>query len=827
MPNTDTAVMYADSAILYARVFQKPEEEAEGYLTKGREYFDADMDSLAVACFDAAANLFEKARKRKEVVQIYALMARSYNYMGWKDTADYYLDRARQIAESINDRMGLSDVMFWRADIARRTGNFDQAILFYNQSVAIKKEIGDREGLANNYANLGLVNYLMGQYGRGSVQLEQALDLYEELGDPYEAGRMLLRIGNVNIQKGNYEQAIDLLKSALEKFELVGDERAIGFIYNSLAVVYDEMKEYQQAIFYHGKNLDISIRNNDKQGMAFGYNNLGNMYARMAEDSLVQLYGIDFQDHIASFPSDRYMEINQKAVSHYEKALELEQELENTPGIAGVLINLGTAYMNAGKFDDAQNNLLEGLALFRELNNHEAMADAYIFLGEIKTYQGDYARARQYFQTALSLSREMHLLEPMAKAYRSYSRFYQKQGLYRSALEYRIKFQEIQDTLNTHAMELLHEELDFRLETERESNAQKIDQVYRLWEQQKQLEKARARNRTILLIASLFILLLLAVFAVYVFRALKLKQRANLMLHEQKEEIESQRDEIQAQRDEISDKKTILEEQKNVLEEQKQAITASIQYASRIQSAILPKDETIQHFLPKHFILYKPRDIVSGDFFWMGTRSDKVVVAAVDCTGHGVPGAIMSMLGSSLLNEILTTCGEIHANEILDDLRDRIIIAMHQTGKEGETKDGMDMSVCVFSRDRKHVQFAGAQNPLYLIRDGQLTEIKGDRMPIGISMWAGKPFTKHDIELKKGDALYMFSDGYIDQFGGTKGKKFMATRFKELLLGIQDRIMFEQKQVLEQELAQWMNPPEKPDLKFEQVDDILVMGFKI
>ncbi len=827
MQNTDTAVMYADSAILYARVFGNAEQEADGLRTKGFKYFVVNRDTLAVACWHNATTLYEKARKRKEVIQVYVLMARSYNFMGMRDTADYFLDRARDIAESINDRYEISEVLFRRADIARRNGEFDRAILFYDRSVAIKKEIGDREGLAKNYASLGLVNYLMGQYGTGGVQLEQALDLYEELDDPYEAGRMLLRIGNINIQKGNHEQAVGLLKQALEKFEQVGDEQGISAACNSLSVGYGELKDYGQAILYQGKNLEISIRNDDKQGMAFGYNNLGTMYAAIAEDSLTGMYGADFLDHVVAYPSRSYLEISREAVTNYEKALELEKGLGNLQGIAGVLHNLGSTYMNAGKFGEAQESLLEALDLYRDLNDYSAMADVYILLGEIKTHQEAYARANNYLKEALSISEEMQLFKPLAKTYRAWSRYYQKQGQYRTALEYQAKYQEIRDTLHTYEMDRLNEELDFRLDMERESNAQKIQQVYTLWEQQKQLEEARTRNRNILLLASLFILLLLAVFAVYVFRALRLKQRANRMLREQKEEIEAHKDEIEAQRDEITGQKNILEDQKNILEEQKKAITSSIQYASRIQSAILPKDETIQHFLPKHFILFKPRDIVSGDFYWMDTRGNRLVVAAVDCTGHGVPGSIMSMLGSSLLNEILSTYGEIRANEILDELRDRVILALHQTGREGEAKDGMDMSLCVFDQDRKHVQFAGAHNSLYFVREGELTEIKGDRMPIGISMWAAKPFTRHDLDLKKGDALYMFSDGYIDQFGGVKGKKFMATRFKEVLLEVQDRIMFEQKQVLERELDHWMNPPEKPELKYEQVDDILVMGIKI
>lgn len=816
----DTALIFADSAILFAKVFKNLKDEADGNRTKGRIYFDSDDDSLALACFSDAVNLYNKTRNKSEIIQTYALMARSYNYLGFKDTAYFYLDRARDMAESINDRKGLSDVYHWRAGIARRSREYDQAILYYGQSIVIKKEIGDKEGLADNYANLGLLYYLMGQYTMGNIQYELALDLYEEMEDHYEAGRMLLRIGNANIERGNYVQSTDFLQRALINFELLGSDAGMGACYNSLAVAFFMQEKYDDAIKYHEDHFELSRQNSDKQGMYLSLNNLGNIYANIARDSLIELYGVDFLDYVVSNPSEKYLDIYSEAWSHYKRALELEYELNNTVGIAGVLHNLGSIYLHSGKLGEAQEHFRKSIVYYEKLNDHKGLANIYILLGEIKTYRKDYQKANEYFITAQSIAEEMKLYEPLAKVYQSLFRLYRSQGRYRTAFDYQIKYQEIKDTLHAQLMERLNEELEYNLEAEKESNAQKIDRVYQLWEQQKELERARDRNRNIMLIASLSILMLLLLFAIYVYRALKLKHRANILLEKQKKEIESQRDEISIQ-------KNKLEKHKDMLEEQKQAITDSIQYASRIQSAILPSKETMQHFLPKHFILFKPRDIVSGDFYWLGSRGNKTLLAAVDCTGHGVPGAIMSMLGSSLLSEILTTIGEVSSNGILDELRDRIIIALHQTGEKGEAKDGMDMALCIFDQTRKHVQFSGAQNPFYLIRDGKLTEIKGDRMPIGISISEAKPFMKHDIMLKKGDALYMFSDGYIDQFGGPKGRKFMAARFRELLLQIQDKIMFEQREILEHALSDWMNPPEKPDMNYAQIDDILVIGIKI
>jgi len=252
----------------------------------------------------------------------------------------------------------------------------------------------------------------------------------------------------------------------------------------------------------------------------------------------------------------------------------------------------------------------------------------------------------------------------------------------------------------------------------------------------------------------------------------------------------------------------------------KQAITDSIHYASRIQSAILPPPEYIANYLSEHFILWKPRDIVSGDFYWMTEHNNKVIITAADCTGHGVPGAFMSMLGVSFLNEIVNKNEVTQANEILNQLRENVIRSLHQTGKENEAKDGMDISMCVFDFQSMTLQFAGAYNPLIMIRDGEATQIKADKMPIGIYFKGQKSFTNNEIKIQKDDCFYISSDGYVDQFGGDDGRKFMSKKFKELLVEIHHNPMSVQREILNHEIETWRG-------KLEQIDDILVIGVRI
>ncbi|GAB4283082.1 MAG: hypothetical protein Kow0068_07870 [Marinilabiliales bacterium] len=266
--------------------------------------------------------------------------------------------------------------------------------------------------------------------------------------------------------------------------------------------------------------------------------------------------------------------------------------------------------------------------------------------------------------------------------------------------------------------------------------------------------------------------------------------------------------------------------QKEIVEQKNKDITDSINYAKNIQEAIIPSINEFRKYFLDSFILYKPRDIVSGDFYWITEKNDKVFFTAADCTGHGVPGAFMSMLGIAFLDDIVNSNEHFNAAQILDELREMVIISLHQNDLDSEqqlgftsVKDGMDIALCVIDKKNNKLDFAGANNPLYLIRDGQLIEYKGDKQPVGMHILK-RPFTNHSIDLKKDDILYMFSDGYADQFGGPHNSKFKIKQLKNLLLEICHEPMNVQKEILDKKNIEWMG-------NHNQLDDILIMGVKI
>jgi ligand-binding sensor domain-containing protein/serine phosphatase RsbU (regulator of sigma subunit) len=281
---------------------------------------------------------------------------------------------------------------------------------------------------------------------------------------------------------------------------------------------------------------------------------------------------------------------------------------------------------------------------------------------------------------------------------------------------------------------------------------------------------------------------------------------------------------LQEEKAELEEKVQIrtveLRNEKEKVEAAHKDIKDSITYAKRIQTAILPQDEQFASLLPNSFVLFKPKDIVSGDFYWITQADDRVFFVAADCTGHGVPGGFMTMLGTSLLNEIVNEKNINEPARILDQLREKIIASLRQTAATGESKDGMDMVICRIDRKTDMLTYAGANNSLYMIRENILKEFKPDKQPIGFYSEEKKPFSQHDIQLKPGDAVYMFTDGYADQFGGEKGKKFKYKQLEDLLTGIHEKPVAEQKHLLEKRFEEWRSG-------YEQVDDVLVIGLRI
>jgi Serine phosphatase RsbU, regulator of sigma subunit len=308
----------------------------------------------------------------------------------------------------------------------------------------------------------------------------------------------------------------------------------------------------------------------------------------------------------------------------------------------------------------------------------------------------------------------------------------------------------------------------------------------------------------------LFALLLVSFLGYYIYRGYKIKKEANIRLEEKNRTISLQKDEIEKQRD-------LAAAQRDQISYQKRHIEDSIMYAKRIQTALIPSLELFSDKL-EHFVLYKPLAIVSGDFYWVSTQDNPQVIISADCTGHGVPGAFMSMLGVTMLNEIVNGKHILAPDQIIENLRQGIIKSLKQVAEEDSIKDGMDIAVCVVDFDKNILWYAGANNPLYLVRGGELTHYRADKMPVAIH-YKMEPFTLHKIDIQKGDAFYIFSDGFADQFGGPKQKKFMSMQLRETLVAMAGMPMLKQGERLNEIFEEWRGDG-------PQIDDVTLIGVR-
>ena len=507
----------------------------------------------------------------------------------------------------------------------------------------------------------------------------------------------------------------------------------------------------------------------------------------MAGDSLVARFGDFYMDSIKTEPSDKYLDLFREALDYYEQALAMWEEEDYKEGIKGSLHNMGIIYVTAGMPDMALPYLRRALAIAQELNDRAVESSIYLRLGQVYILFENYGRASEYLNRSLELSLELDTKETQMGVYEVLSDLNIKQGRYRDALNYFKLHSAIKDTLTR------KERLDQITEMQVKYETEATEKENALLMAESELADTRLWWTRIILTITIIAIVIFLIMVVQLIRANNLKKKVNI---------------------ELAQKNTLITEQKK-------EITDSIQYASRIQNAMLPPGDYLDSVLPERFIIFKPRDIVSGDFYYITEKDGKVICVVADCTGHGVPGALMSMLGISFLNEIISKHRDLpHSNEILEELRAHVIKSLHQTGRVGESQDGMDLALYIVDMKSRKMEFSGANNSLWLIRDGELIEKQANRMPIGIYSWVDDPFTRHDVDLQKGDLVYSFSDGYYDQFGGPSQKKFMIKNFKKMLLKIHSKSMKEQKKIMVETLEQWMADT-------SQVDDILVVGVRV
>ncbi len=701
-------------------------------------------------------------------------------------TIDEDLD---QLVELLNQNMPdeSSNLMESIGDKYFDQNDLSKALNFYNQSLQLKKELNDTKGTSNVLNRIALVEFDSGRYEASIKDYNESLMILRNLKDKPAMTAVLNNLGGIYESTYRYANAINSYKEAIELSEKLGDTEQMSEIMSSLGGVHFKQGNYQEAINTYRKTIEIDSELGKEAVISNTLNNIGISYYNWGK--------LD------------------EAIDSYEKSMKIADKLGNEQEVSVTLNNIGNINYDWKKYSSALGYYERSLKIKEELNYQKGIALSLHNIGNVHKGLEEYETALDYYERSSKIGKEIKYKELVSKNYKSFSNVYALQEQYDKALEfYKLytdsKFSlteaEKRDQLNEMLerfeveksktkkeitklkSELFRQKLLAKIESDR--NAKEI-RIKDLEIQQKEEEVKNQRTLTALFSAGFIILL---VFVIILFRLIRQKTAANKQLAEQ--------------RDQIS--------------EQKKEITDSIKYAERIQSALLPDSDVLED-ITDHFIFFRPKDIVSGDFYWTAKKDNKIIVAAVDCTGHGVPGAFMSMLGISYLNEIISSKKTLSSDEILNQLRDQVIKSLHQTDEKEGARDGMDMALCIIDYDKMEIEYSGAYNPLYLVRNKELIVHKADKMPIGIhALVKPKPFTLKRIPIEKNDSLFVFSDGYMDQFGGRDGRKFMSTRFKELLVENSNMTMKEQKQIIESTFENWK-------LESDQIDDVLIIGIKI
>ena len=598
-------------------------------------------------------------------------------------------------------------------------------------------------------------------YGTKALEAAKAINYLKGIGTAYNT------IGSYYNSKGEYKTALANFIEGYKIYEKANNKRAMSNLMNSMGNTYMGINNNEKALEAYTKSYDIAAIDSNKYMMAISSIGLGNIHILKKNATLAYDFFVRAKTIFQATPNALYP----LAVSY---------------------TLIGNALVEQNKFEEAFKNFDKAVEQLKTLNNTYGIAGTYQVMGEAYKKQGDLNNALDYFLKSYAIFSEREAYDDLKNVSLNISEVYKQKKEFEKALDYYAKYNVYKDSVfNTESNKQLLE-VETKYQTEKKEQQIEVQDL-RLKKQQFQ--------RNILIISVIVVILILAL----VYNRYSVKRKANASLSLVNTDLAL---------------KSAIIEQKNV------EITDSIKYAQRIQNAILPSSENFFGNLPQSFIIFRPKAIVSGDFYWMETffknNEELVLFAAADCTGHGVPGALVSVICRDALNRAVKELEIIDPGKILDKVRELILETFGQSEQHStEVQDGMDISLCVLNKNTNELTWAGANNPLWILKENvsEIIQIKGNKQPVGLHS-NPLPFSTHSVFLAKNDQIYIFTDGIADQFGGPNGKKFKYKQLNDFLIENKHGSVTEVAKKLEDKFESWRG-------QLEQVDDVLIIGVKI
>jgi serine phosphatase RsbU (regulator of sigma subunit) len=619
-------------------------------------------------------------------------------------------------------------------------------------------------------------------FSKSKNYCNQALQIATDLNSDTLIANANRQMGAIFNQSGDYERAVQYLIAALSVYEKHKINPGIAMTKLGLGLSYQNLKKYDEALKYYFEALAI------QEKVAGGKKILANLYNNIAI--------------IYKFKNDPNLSLD-----YNFKALKIREDAGDKRGVSYSYNNIGVIYEDLKMPKKALEYHYKSLEMKKANKDLKGMASSHINIASNLRKSGKNAEAEQNIVAAIKYAEQIGAKDFMLDAYEEAANIYKAMGKFESSTTFLSKFVELKDSLFTEKNNKLVEELKVKYESEKkEGEIELLKQNKKLSDDQ--LAESNKRNTLLILLG-----LALAAMAVFAYSRYRIKQRTN-------EKLEVANTQLQHLNELVNNRKLEIEKQSKEIQLKNKDITDSIIYAKRIQSAIMPPLNELYQTFPNSFVYYSPRDIVSGDFYWYSSSGETMLIACADCTGHGVPGAFMSMICVQILNLVVKNSNVTAPEQALQLLDYGVRKALRQSGADNDTTDGMDVALCAIHLEKGLIQYSGAYRPLYIIRDNNLLEFTANKFSIGGHKQIEKKFTGHEIKFLKGDKVYMFTDGYADQFGGPDGKKYKIKNFKKMLSSISHLPMAEQNKKIEAELKNWKG-------EHEQLDDILVIGFEV
>ncbi|MBS4014708.1 MAG: tetratricopeptide repeat protein [Bacteroidetes bacterium] len=685
----------------------------------------------------------------------------------------------------------------------------EQAYIFSDTALELSEKAGYSKGITSILYSRGIICRILGDRSCALTNFYNSLEHFEQMNDLEGVSKSLNQIGAIYRLQGNYPGAIDYFLRSLSISKSINDSLGLASVLNNIGIVYFYQKNFEKALEYYLESLEIELLMRNEFGVSVSYINIGEVYKNLG----------------------KYNE----ALEFYLKGLDLsiayEEKDGDKDGIGVIYNEIGSLYMLIGDYALGKENLDKAMKIFYEIDNKYRIAEVHLYLGELYLRLKNYIKAKQHFIIALENAKEAQTLDAVSQAHKMLNEVFELQNNPVKAYYHFKEYIAARDSLYN------------------EENTKRILQSSMLYEFEKQTKEAmllqtkkdtiaaETIRRQILVRNFLIIAFVLVVsLAIVIFYGYKQKQKSNIIITENNVLLEMANEEIRAQKDEIESQRDMVVKQKSFIEGQKKRMDDSILYAKHIQSAVILSEKQAITLFDDYFVVFRPKEVVSGDFYWATKINDFIIVAVADCTGHGVPGAFMSMLGISFVNEIVRKKEITEPSKILEELRKILIESLVQNSEEDMKREGMYVNLISINTKTLECNWSAARTPIWIVRGNQedkkadipLSNFVQELLPDNPSVALQKKtrdYKSHKVQLKKGDRLYIFSDGIADQFGGNDGRKFSFSRLKSIIANTSDKSMSVQKLSIEEEIDKWQNP--SMGESYDQVDDITIFGIRV